>query len=72
MVEVCMYCDSLVFDQSIYSWVLFNMGNTTFVNDLTTSKTNNSKIYDLLGRELKHIPTGSIYIKTVDCINSVN
>jgi hypothetical protein len=63
MVEVCMYCDSLVFDQSIYSWVLFNMGNTTFVNDLTTSKTNNSKIYDLLGRELKHIPTGSIYIK---------
>jgi hypothetical protein len=60
--EVCTRCDSLVFDQNTYTWVLFNM-NTVGVNELTLSKINDNKIYDMLGRELTEIPLGKMYIR---------
>ena len=60
---ICTSCDSLVYDQNSYSWVLFNMGNPTSINELTLNKINNNKIYDLLGRELNEIPVGTMYIR---------
>ena len=63
MVEVCTRCDSLVFDQNSFSWILFSMGNPTGINELTLNKINNNKIYDLLGRELTEIPLGTMYIR---------
>ena len=61
MMEVCTHCDSLIYNG--FNWVLFSMGNPTSVNELQSIWKNNGKAYDLLGRELKHIPKGTIYIK---------
>ena len=61
MIEVCTHCDSLIFDG--FNWVLFSIGNPTSVNELQSIWKNNGKIYDLLGRELKYIPKGTIYIR---------
>ena len=61
MMEVCTRCDSLIFNGT--SWVLFNMGNPTAINELELIWDNYGKIYDLLGRELIEVPTGKIYIK---------
>ena len=61
--EVCTHCDSLIFDQNLFSWVLFSMGNQTSIKEISHSKIKDNKIYDLLGRELKHIPTGKMYIR---------
>tara|TARA_B100000085_G_scaffold202209_1_gene185729 strand:+ start:19 stop:546 length:528 start_codon:yes stop_codon:yes gene_type:complete len=61
-VEVCTRCDSLVFNG--FNWVLFSMqGNPLSINELTFNRTNDGKIYDLLGRELTEIPTGKLYIR---------
>ena len=60
---ICTDCDSLVYDQNSYSWVLFNIGNPTSINELTLNKINDGKIYDLLGRELNEIPLGTMYIR---------
>ena len=62
MVEVCSREDWLVFDQNTYSWVLLNMLPTS-INELTFNKTNDNKIYDLLGRELTEIPVSKLYIR---------
>jgi hypothetical protein len=35
----------------------------TSINELTFNRTNDGKIYDLLGRELTEIPVGKLYIK---------
>ena len=51
IMEVCTRCDSLVFDQNTYTWVLFNMSNTVGVNEIKNKKINN-KMYDLYGREI--------------------
>ena len=59
-VEICTRCDYLIFDGT--SWILFNMMPTS-INELTFNKTNNNKIYDLLGRELTEIPVGKLYIR---------
>ena len=60
--EVCTRCDSLVFNG--FNWVLFSMqGNPLSINELTFNRTNDGKIYDLLGRELTEIPVGKLYIK---------
>jgi len=59
----CTECDSLVFDLTDSTWVLFSMGNTTSINEITLNKINNNKIYDLLGRELNEIPVGTMYIR---------
>ena len=60
VMEVCTRCDSLVFDQNTYTWVLFNMSNTVGVNEIKNKKINN-KMYDLYGREILK-PKG-IYIQ---------
>ena len=64
VLEVCTSCDSLVFDQNSFSWVLFSsQGNTTAINELTLEIINNNRMYDMLGRELKEIPVGTMYIR---------
>jgi hypothetical protein len=59
-VYACTDCDSFAFNGS--SWVLLNMGNPTGVKEIHYSTTN-SKIYDLLGRELEYAPIGKMYIR---------
>ena len=63
VVEVCTQCDSLIFDQNTYSWIMFSMGNTTSINELTFNRINDGKIYDMLGKELNEIPVGKLYIR---------
>mgnify|MGYP003626207688 CR=1 FL=1 len=60
---VCTECDSLVYDGFSYSWVLLNMGNPLAINELQLNTINDGKIYDMLGRELKEIPVGTMYIR---------
>ncbi len=60
---VCTGCDSLVYDGNSYSWVLLNMGNPTGINELQFTWENDGIIYDLLGRELKEVPVGTMYIR---------
>ena len=59
MVEVCTREDWLIFNGT--SWVLFNM--TTSINELTVNRINDSKIYDVLGKEVFNIRKGVIYIR---------
>tara|TARA_B100000579_G_C22738024_1_gene807654 strand:+ start:471 stop:980 length:510 start_codon:yes stop_codon:yes gene_type:complete len=61
IMEVCTHCDYLIFDGS--NWILFNMGNPTSIKELIADKINDNKIYDLMGRELKEIPKGVMYIR---------
>ena len=63
LVEVCMHCDSLIFDQNSFSWVLFSMSNPTSIKEISHGRIKDNKIYDLLGKELKYIPTGKMYIR---------
>ena len=58
--EGCSREDWLVFDGT--NWVLLNMLPTS-INELTFNRINDGKIYDMLGRELSEIPTGTMYIK---------
>ena len=57
----CTDCDTFVFNGN--SWILLNMGNPTSIKEMYHSKVKDNKIYDLLGRELKYIPTGKMYIR---------
>ncbi|MBC8298091.1 MAG: hypothetical protein H8E55_20160 [Pelagibacterales bacterium] len=57
---ICSNCDSLVFSGG--SWVLLT-NTPTSINEITQEKINDTKIYDLLGRELKEVPVGTIYIR---------
>ena len=63
MVEVCTRCDSLVFDQNSFSWILFSMGNPTAITEVQFNNIIDNKMYDILGRELKEVPVGIIYIR---------
>ena len=54
----CSDCQYLVFTNG--SWQPLN--TITHVNEVM-STLHNGKAYDLLGRELKYIPTGTIYIR---------
>ena len=54
----CNDCQYLVFTNG--SWQPLN--TITHVNEITSTKYN-SKVYDLLGRELKYIPIGKMYIR---------
>ena len=57
-------CDSLIFDQNTYSWILFSMSNPVGIEELLkTLSSSNNKIYDMLGRELTEIPVGKMYIR---------
>ena len=60
---VCTDCDSMVYDGFSYSWMLLNMGNPTGINELEFTWEDDGKIYDMVGRELKEIPVGTIYIR---------
>ena len=59
--EVCTHCDYLIFDGS--NWILFNMGNPTGIQEVESNYIFDNKIYDLMGRELKEIPIGTVYIR---------
>ena len=61
--EVCTSCDSLVFDQNTYSWVLFSLGNPVGIAEVVIDRLNSNRIYDILGRELTEIPLGKLYIR---------
>ena len=67
LVETCSICDSLVFDQNTYSWILFSMGNPVglpgFVIEEEGVRWWNDLIYDMQGKELKQIPLGQMYIR---------
>ena len=62
-IYICAQCDSLVYDVNSYSWVLMNMGNPTSINELEFTWEDDGIIYDMLGRELKEIPVGQMYIR---------
>lgn len=62
-VEVCTRCDSLIFDQNTYSWIMFSMSQPVSINEFIIEKFNNGKMYDLLGREITEIPVGKMYIR---------
>ena len=63
MTYICNHCDSLVYDFMTDTWVLMNMGNPTSVNELQFTWEDDGAIYDLLGRELKEVPVGTMYIR---------
>ena len=52
IMDVCTKCDSLVFDQNTYTWILSNMGNTVGIEELMKNEGVNNTMYDMLGREL--------------------
>ena len=39
------------------------MGNPTGIEELVIERFNDNKIYDVMGRELLYIPTGTMYIQ---------
>ena len=59
--EVCTRCDTVIFDGT--NWVLFNMGNPTSIEELTTTEIVDNKMYDVFGRELLTAPIGQMYIQ---------
>ena len=63
IMEVCTRCDSLVFDQNTYTWVLFSMSNTVGIEEMMKNEGANNIMYDMLGRELTEIPLGEMYIR---------
>tara|TARA_R110000765_G_scaffold134002_1_gene232896 strand:- start:10 stop:849 length:840 start_codon:yes stop_codon:yes gene_type:complete len=60
---ICTGCDSLVYDNNSYSWVLLNTSSPTAIQELTLETINDNKIYDMLGRELNEVPLGTMYIQ---------
>ena len=61
--EYCSNCDSLIYDQNIFSWVMFGVqGNTTNIKEIKIDKIDDNKMYDLYGRELLTIRIGQMYI----------
>jgi len=62
MTYICSKCDTLVYDPNSYQWIP-KMSNPTSITDIPLSTISDSKIYDLLGRELKYIPVGKLYIR---------
>ena len=62
--EVCTRCDSLIFDQNTYNWVLFNsQSNTVSINEFIIERFNDGKVYDIMGREIFDIRKGVMYIR---------
>ena len=58
----CAGCDTLVYNQNSYQWEAMT-GNPTGIDETKLNTTTNSKIYDLLGRELNSVPIGKMYIR---------
>ena len=61
MMYSCMQCDSLIYGPS--GWMMMNMGNPLAITELETNSILDNKMYDMLGRELFYIPTGTMYIQ---------
>jgi hypothetical protein len=61
MTYTCIQCDSLVFGPN--GWMVMMMGNPTAIREIQLNTTVDNEIYDLLGRKLKFIPIGKIYIR---------
>jgi len=57
----CTSCDSLVYNGN--QWVLLGSSSTVGVTETPLRSINNSKSYDLLGREMKYVPNGVMYIR---------
>ena len=57
----CLQCDSLIYGPT--GWMMMNMGNPLSILELETNPFSNNKMYDMLGRELFYIPTGTMYIQ---------
>ena len=62
-VEVCSLEEWVVFDQNSFSWVLFNVGNPTGIEELMKNEGVNNVIYDLMGREVTKLNKGVMYIR---------
>ena len=62
VIYTCSRCDTQVYDPNSYQWVP-KISNPTSITDVPLNTINDSKIYDLLGRELKSIPVGKLYIR---------
>ena len=66
---ICNHCDSLVYDQSMYTWIVFNrMGNPVglpgFVIEEDGVRWYNDVAYDMLGKALTaEIPIGTMYFR---------
>ena len=59
---VCTGCDSLVYNPNSYQWEPM-APQPLGVTELESNTINDGKMYDLLGREIFEVPTGTIYIK---------
>ena len=59
---ICTGCDTLVYNLNTYQWEVM-MNQPTAVREIELNATNDSKIYDLLGRKLSSIPIGKMYIR---------
>lgn len=60
-VTVCSYCDSLVYNFNLFTWVILS-SNVVSVNEVPLRPID-SKSYDIMGRELYYIPNGMMYIR---------
>ena len=66
---VCNHCDSLVYDQNMYTWIVFNrmsnpVGLPGFVIEEDGVRWYNDIMYDMLGKPLTNkIPVGTMYIR---------
>ena len=64
IMEVCTRCDSLVFDQNTFTWMVYNsQGNTTGIEELMKNEGVYNTMYDLQGRKINLAPTGTMYIR---------
>ena len=61
IIYTCTQCDSLIYGPA--GWMMMNMGNPLAITELELNTNNDSKMYDLLGREIFEIPVGVMYIQ---------
>ena len=61
-VTVCNYCDSVVYDFNLFTWVVMLRNTPTSIDELS-NKISDNKMYDLFGRELLEAPIGKMYIQ---------
>ena len=61
-VTVCNYCDSVVYDFNLFTWVVMLRNTPTSIDELS-NKIADNKMYDLFGRELLEAPIGKMYIQ---------
>ena len=61
VIYTCSGCDTLIYNQNSYQWEVTSAQPLGFAE--IEPKVEDSRTYDLLGRELLEIPKGTIYIK---------